>query len=225
MNNLKKIFLAVIVALLGLGASAEAKTIAFGIKAGLNVNKLHFSKSALNDLTNSDNSCGWTAGVMTEINLPIVGLGFDAALMYARMNNGKDAVYIPDAETGSVSVEETNLYGKNFLEIPINIKYKISLPVVGSFLSPYIFTGPNFAFRMDKNVKDTWQNLKSRTFQMAWNIGIGIEFVKHLQVGASYGFGCNNIVDKLNLDDAMGANLENLKVKNNYWTVTAAYIF
>lgn len=224
MNIFKKLFVAVSVAAIALGGStAQAKIIAFGIKAGLNVNNLHFSKKAWSDLADHDNSCGWEAGIMADINLPIVGLGFDASLMYARMNNGKDIVNIDNGD-GSFSPVETNLYGKNFLEIPINIKYKISLPVVGKYLSPYVFTGPNFAFRMDK-ASEVYEEIKSKSFQMAWNVGLGLEFFKHLQIGASYGFGCNNIIKTLHVDNLMGADIKDLKVKNNYWTVTAAYIF
>ena len=55
---------------------------------------------------------------------------------------------------------------------------------------------------------------------MAWNVGLGFELVKHLQIGASYGFGINNIVDKVS-----DINTVDIKAKNNYWTVSAAYLF
>jgi Outer membrane protein beta-barrel domain len=74
---------------------------------------------------------------------------------------------------------------KNFLEIPINIKYKFNLPVVSSFLTPYIATGPAFAFKFggDNDV------FKTKTFQCAWNVGVGIEFFSHLQITGQYAFG------------------------------------
>ena len=34
------------------------------------------------------------------------------------------------------------------IEIPVNLKYKFGLPVVGSLVSPYIVTGPSFAFKV-----------------------------------------------------------------------------
>lgn len=222
MNTIKRIALVIMAAVMSVGVS-QAKIIAFGIKAGLNVNKLHFSKAILNDVTDKSNSCGWTAGFMADITVPIVGLAVDASLMYTRMNNGHDFTVYEATPGGQLEADEANLYGKNFIEIPINIKYKFTLPVVGRFMKPYVFTGPDFAFRMDKGVESAIANIKSRTFQMAWNVGLGLEFLNHLQIGASYGFGCNNIVEKVNADNLMGANLEN--VKNNYWTVTAAYIF
>ena len=213
MNAFKKFLLALTVAILCAGAAnAQFK---FGIKAGLLVNKISLN----NDLFKSDNSCGWTAGPMVEFTVPIIGLTFDAGLMYARMNNAADVTITTDT-AGSATPVENNVYGKNFLEIPINLKYKFTIPVLGSIFRPYIFTGPNFAFRLDKAYEDKLANLKSRTCQVAWNVGLGFELVKHLQIGASYGFGINNIVDKVS-----DINTVDIKAKNNYWTVSAAYLF
>lgn len=214
MKTLKSIAL-VAVALLICATSANAKIFSFGIKAGLNINKLHFNKEAFTDVTNPDNSTGWEAGVMTEINVPIVGIGFDVSLMYARMNNSSQAYF---HENGNVlgAFDGRNV-GKNFLMLPINVKYKFNLPVVSHYIVPFIFTGPDFAFKLDKNIVNA---VKTKTCQVAWNVGLGVEFISHLQVAASYGFGINNIAEKFNV-----VNATDLNVKNNYWTVTAAWLF
>lgn len=83
MKNFKHLIIAAIVAVFAVGqANAEFR---FGIKAGLNVNKLHLTN--LPNSISSDNQCGVTAGVMTEFTVPIVGIGFDLSLMYTHMNN------------------------------------------------------------------------------------------------------------------------------------------
>lgn len=205
MNWLKKLTIALLVAIMTVGvADAQFR---FGIKAGLNVNELHFNKEILN----SDNGVGWTAGVMTQFLIPGVGFGFDLSVMYARLN----ADVLDNIAGSSSPVQPIESQPHNFIQIPLNLKYKISLPVVGSIISPYIFTGPGFSFKLDKNTVDY---LKTKTCQVAWNVGLGVELVKHLQIGASYGFGINNIAK--NWVDA-----QDLNVKNNYWTVTAAYLF
>lgn len=191
---MKKALIALLVAVLGFGvADAQFR---FGIKAGLNVNHLSFKDVSVDNLKN--NAAGFTAGVMTEFQVPIIGLCLDLSLMYARLNSDED------------------LDNKNFIQIPLNLKYKFSLPVVGSFLAPYLFTGPSFDFKLDKSTLD---DFKTKTFQAVWNVGLGLELVKHLQIGASYGFGINNILDKVYNE----ANP--IKLHNNYWTVTAAYLF
>lgn len=198
----------VIVALMAVFACAQANAeFRFGVKAGLNVNKLHLSD--VSSSLKSDNQCGVTAGIMTEFTVPIIGIGFDLSLMYTHMNNEvKEGV-----NEGSV--------GKNFLEIPLNLKYKFTLPVVSSFLKPMVYTGPTMALKLDKA---TFENIQTKTVQMGWNVGIGLELVKHLQISGGYTFGINNVAKKVGvINDNL--SIGNIKAKNNYWTVTAAWLF
>lgn len=81
-----------------------------------------------------------------------------------------------------------------------------------------IFTGPCFSFKLDKSLMD-------KTFQCAWNIGVGVELFKHLQIAGSYGFGINDIAKGVFKSQDINVNLVQLKAKNNYWTVTAAWLF
>lgn len=199
MKSMKRLSLMLLILLMGIGA-AQAQ-FRFGVKAGANFNKLDLESFGANFET--DNGAGFTGGVMTEFQVPIVGLCFDASLMYTRMNGSIDGVQSSEA--------------KNFFQIPINIKYKFDLPVVGNLVAPYIFTGPDFAFKLggDDDV------FKTKTFQCAWNVGIGVELINHLQIGGSYGFGINNICDEV-----IGINVnDNIKTHNNYWTLTAAWLF
>lgn len=203
MNTIKRIAVIALIAVIGTGV-AEAK-FRFGIKAGINVENLHLNNTQ--KLFDKDNGVGWTAGVMTDFQLPLIGLGFDLSLMYQHLNSDIK-VFADGGEPGYIK-------NSNFIQIPLNVKYKISLPLVGNFLAPYIFTGPAFSFRLDKN---TVANLKTKTCQVAWNVGLGLELIKHLQVSASYGFGINNIASHW-------VSVPDIKVRNNYWTVTAAYLF
>lgn len=205
MKNLKHLIIVAMMAVFACGqANAEFR---FGIKAGLNVNKLHLSDYKAN--LNSDNQCGFTAGVMTEFTVPVVGIGFDLSLMYTHMNNEvKEGI-----NEGAV--------GKNFLEIPLNLKYKINIPVINSIIRPMVYTGPTMALKLDKS---TFEGISTKTVQMGWNLGIGLELFKHLQVCGGYTFGMNNVAKKIPVLDN-NLNIGDIKVKNNYWTVTAAYLF
>lgn len=213
MKAFKRIAL-LVMAVVMVAGTADAKILRFGVKAGANFNKLSFSKEIVHDI-NKANSTGWEAGVMMEANIPVVGLGVDLSLMYARMNNN-----------GSIYDSNNELVydaGKNFIMLPLNLKYKISLPVVGKYLAPYIFTGPNFVFNLDKNILS---DVKNKKCQVAWNVGLGVELFKHLQIGASYNFGMGKIGNAV-FNSVVGTTQNNLDytVKNNYWMVTAAYLF
>lgn len=179
----------------------------FGVRAGVNINSLHVKNFGSN--FNTDNGAGFTGGIMTEFKVPIIGLGLDASLMYTRMQGSFDT---PDYGDMVVS---TGKY-KDFLEIPVNIKYKFQIPVVSRIITPYLATGPSFAFRLggDDSVFAT------KTFQCAWNVGLGVELISHLQVGASYAFGMNNVAKSVGINTT-----DNIKVHNNYWTITAAWLF
>lgn len=206
MKSYKKLLLTLLVALCGIGISnAQFR---FGVKAGLNINKLHLSdvKQNLDD----DNRCGYTLGAMAEFQVPIIGIGVDASLMYTRMNSK-----VEETVNNEVYTVSNN---KNFFEIPVNLKYKIGLPIVGSIVTPYITTGPSFAFKLDKN-KDV--HVQTKGCQVVWNVGVGVELIKHLQIQGQYGFGVNNIAKHVVDADKVG----NVKIRNNYWTVTAAWLF
>lgn len=210
MKSVKRIALIALTLLVGLG-TANAKFLNFGVKAGLNVNKLHFNKDFDKDLISKSNSTGWEAGVMVEGTVPVIGVGFDVSLLYARMNNNTQAYITPNEVFNGKNA------GKNFLMLPVNIKYKLVLPAISKIFAPFVFTGPDFAFKLDKNIVDS---MKTRTCQIAWNFGLGLEFFQHLQLAASYGLGITNIADKIHL-----VNAPDYSVKNNYWTVTAVWLF
>lgn len=212
MKAFRKVIVALTAILIFTG-SANAKIINLGIKAGMNVNKISLN-NFVHELTAPENSVGWEAGVMAEFNVPVIGLCLDASLMYARMNNTSSFTYIVNEE----GKKKTQYFANNFIQIPINIKYKFQLPVVSSFFAPYIFTGPEFGFKLDKN---TLNDIQNKTCQVAWNIGLGLQFFKHLQIGASYAFGINNIAGNIVTD----LETVDLKARNNYWSVTAAWLF
>ncbi|MDE7413818.1 MAG: PorT family protein [Muribaculaceae bacterium] len=218
---MKKLKFTLVMALVAIFGCSQANAfLRFGVKAGLNVDKVHFSKSNWNETFNDDNRCGWTAGVTTEFTVPVIGIGMDLSLMYARMNSESPFI---DGD----GVVTSNKSAKNFLEIPLNLKYKLSLPAINRIVIPYIFTGPDLALKLGGK-KDGY--LQTKTAQWGWNLGLGVELIKHLQIGAGYTFGINNIVkfaDKTipGFPAGLPSPTDDVKIKNNYWTVTAAWMF
>lgn len=204
MKNLKRLALIAVVTLIGCGA-ANAQ-IRFGIKAGVNVDKMSLDSKYFN----VDNNCGFTGGVMVEGMIPAVGLGADVSVMYTYMNAENDTKLISGDFT------------KNFIEIPVNLKYKLSVPVIASIVKPYIFTGPAFAFKLGK---DTIEDFKEKNCQVVWNLGLGVELIRHLQIGASYGWNINGAGTYVLEAAGVQFNDTKVKAKNNYWTVTAAWLF
>ena len=171
----------------------------------ISINDLKFDESVIS----ADNRAGFTGGAMLEVMLPIANLGFDISAMYVH-------------RTGSIYDNgiEKPANNRDYIEIPLNLKWKIGLPVVGKVVSPYIFTGPSVAFLTSKeNIEEAYKNKK---VDVAWNFGVGVQLINKIQIGASYGLGLTKAIETLSPNTIDAAGIEG---KNRYWTITAAYLF
>lgn len=210
--KIKRILAAILVAVTFMVAGQQAQAgspVRFGVKGGLTVNSLKFNS----DLVGKDNKSGWTAGVMTKFNVPVIGIGFDASLMYTHREFGNTEVATIDDAGNLVGGDNISA---NYIEIPVNLRWDINIPAASKFITPFITTGPDFSFlTSERHIDNLW---KEKKFDMAWNIGFGVVLVDHLQLHASYGIGLTKSTESL-----YGDNI--LHGKNRFWTVTAAYLF
>lgn len=191
----------------GVQSASAGGPLRFGVKAGVNVNEMKFNESAFD----ASNRSGFTGGVTLQFVAPILNIGVDASVMYTHRQN---RIYFTDGgETEGITSNS------DYIEIPVNFRWNISVPLISKVVTPYLFTGPDFSFLMsNKNVKNAWNN---RTFDLGWNFGLGLRFVDHLEIGASYGLGITN---SASADNALyGKNLAD--GKNRFWTITAAWLF
>lgn len=205
MNIIKRGALAV--ALILAVASTASAQFRFGVRAGIQTNALHFNESTFD----SDNRAGFTGGVMAEFTAPIIGVGVDLGVMYTRRTAEFDKENTPE-----------NTIKRDYIEIPLNLKWRISIPVVNNIIRPYIFTGPSFAFLTSKKAVEA--AFKNRSCDVAWNVGAGVELFKHLQVGAGYGFGLTKAFEATGVvgnGDYSGI----IDSRTRCWTITAAYLF
>ena len=191
----------------GVQSASAGSPLRFGVKAGVNVNEMKFNESAFD----ASNRSGFTGGVTLQFVAPILNIGVDAAVMYTHRQNR--IYFTEDGETEGITSNS------DYIEIPVNFRWNISVPLISKVVTPYLFTGPDFSFLMsNKNVKNAWNN---RTFDLGWNFGLGLRFVDHLEIGASYGLGITN---SASADNALyGKNLAD--GKNRFWTITAAWLF
>lgn len=195
---MKKIFSALLIAVcIGMALPAQAQ-LHFGVKGGLNLSKASFSDVGAN--FKKDNFTGFFIGPMAEFNIPIVGLGVDAALLFAQRG---------------IKVDDTTIK-QNGLDIPVNLKYNIGL---GSLIGIYFAAGPDFYFDFakDKTFADT--KVDKRKAEVGINVGAGVKLLKHLQVGANYNIPLGDTA-KFKED---GSEYGSYKTKT--WQVSIAYLF
>lgn len=201
---MKKICLAIVIAVIAaVGAALPAQAqLRFGLKAGVAVNSLHFNESTFD----AENRAGFTGGAMLEFTVPVTGIGLDASVMYVRRNSAwmTDQGIVRD--------------NRDYIDVPVNFKWRISVPLINKIVRPFVTTGPSFSFLTSKKVNDV---VKNRTFDTAWNFGFGLELFQKVQVGASYGLGLTKAIK------AVGGDYEDGGVsgRNRYWTITAAWMF
>ena len=191
---MKKIFGALMIAVcIGMAMPAQAQ-IHFGVKGGLNLSKASFSDVKTN--FKKDNFTGFFIGPMAEFNIPVVGLGVDASLLFAQRG-----IKISDGG------EEATVK-QNGLDIPVNLKYNIGL---GSLLGLYVAAGPDFYFDFEKTSK-----VDKKKAEVGINVGAGVKLLNHLQVGANYNIPLGKTAS---FEDVEGS------YKTKTWQVSVAYIF
>ena len=82
-----------------------------GPRVGVALNTLELNDKAFG----SDNRAGFTGGIQAELMLPVVNFGFDASVMYVR-------------RTSELKVDGFEKIERDYIEIPLNLKYKFGLP-------------------------------------------------------------------------------------------------
>jgi hypothetical protein len=206
-KTISRLVLAIALAV-GTVAPAAAKIVSFGPKVGVAINKFSISQDAFS----ADNRVGFTGGLTADITLPVVGLGFDVSAMYVR----RSADILEEVEGSTDPISKT--VHNDFIDVPVHVKWKFGLPIIGNAVTPYIFTGPDFAFRAGKSTVD---DIKSKTTDVSWDFGVGVQLMNHVQIGASYGLGLTKAIKTVSSDN----NLTSFEGRTNCWTITAAYLF
>ena len=209
---MKKNSLLIVVLLLFSGMAAQAQ-LRFGVRAGVNLSQITYKSGLdLSGLYNSNikNATGFQIGFLTECTLPVIGLGFDAAVLYSEEGfQNREYTYPLTA-----MLQKQQTYKVGILEIPVNLKHKITL---GKIAGIYGTVGPYVSFKLSDNLQTQYYD---KSFGAGLNVGLGVELLNHLQLGIIYKLGLTDNYASLDL-----LNLENVRAKQRTWTISAAYLF
>lgn len=202
MRKIFTLLLLLSVTLIPTNMQAQVK---FGLKGGLNVTNMSLST----DVLDVENRAGFYVGPTVLVKVPLVGLGFDASLLY-------------DQREGKIKEDktETTTLKQQSLQIPINVRYSFGL---SSLASVYFFAGPQFGINVGDK-EQTVYKLKDTNFSV--NVGLGFLVLSHLQVSANYNIACGKTADvgiSTGLSEATDLVLGN--TKNNAWQIGLAYYF
>ena len=192
---MKKIISVFMVAVCLMMAAPAQAQLHFGVKGGLNISKLSFSKDAFK----GDNKTGFFVGPMAEFTLPIIGIGADVAALYSQTDLGVDG--------------EKTMKLKTFA-VPVNLKWSFGL---GSMFGAYIAAGPQFGFNIGN--KKGFMDYELKKNNTTFNVGAGVKLIRHIQIGVNYNFALSHTAT------IETTNEEVIKIKNNTWQVSLAYLF
>jgi len=200
MNIMAKKTLIIVCIIIASVSSASAQ-FRYGFRLGASFSDAKMKKAPDYSLVNRS---GFEGGIAFEYQHPNSGLAADVAILYNRYNvQLKD----PDGATGS--------FGRNYLEIPLHVKYKFWLSSFHDLLAPLIYTGTSFLMRLD----DSHGRAVAMTgLQPGWDVGIGIDIVNFIQITGGYRFALSNSVKSF-------AGCPDASIRSNGWNVAATILF
>lgn len=188
----------------------------WGIKAGVNSAERPSNLGELKSAAKGE--AGWFVGPMAKVTLPIVGLGVEANLLYSQTNT----------EVGGETIKS------KCVDLPVYLRYELSLPAVNKFLEPFIAAGPQWSWNVgDKTysiadmIPDGGQQALSeytlRSSNLSLNLGLGAVVLDHVQLHVNYNIALGSTSEYS--EPTQAALNFATKSKTNTWQFSLAYIF
>ena len=189
--------------------SVQAQGLKFGVKGGLNISKMSFSK----DVFDSDNKTGFYVGPTIKLSLPL-GFGLDIAALYDQRSTDVKTDAKPSGTTVAVYAGDEKITQKS-MQIPVNLRYNIGLAASAGI---YLAAGPQFGFPVGDKVYNTKVGeYRLKDANLSINFGAGVYLLKHLEVGFTYNLAAGKSGEFKNWDD--------VDTHNNAWQIGAAIYF
>jgi opacity protein-like surface antigen len=204
-----KKFLLLVVCLAAMTTSVQAQGIKFGVKGGLNITKMSFSK----DVVKSDNKTGFFVGPTLKISLP-AGFGVDIAALYDERSADVTGGYKEEESKVIVNTNGETIKQKS-IQVPVNLRYSIGL---SSLAGLYFALGPQFGFPVADKVFDTdFGEYRLKDANLSINFGAGVYMLGHLEIGVTYNLAAGKSGEFKNWND--------VDTHNHAWQISAAYYF
>ena len=122
---------------------------------------------------NKDSYTGFFIGPMIELQVPIIGIGVDASVLYSQKG---------------LKVSKDDEIKNQSIAVPVSLKYTLGL---GNFAGVYVAAGPQFDYKigdLNYEFKDATEVKEFALEQSTWsiNVGAGVKLINHIQAGVNY---------------------------------------
>ena len=190
--------------------TAQAQGIKFGVKGGLNITKMSFSK----DIFDSKNKVGFFVGPTLKLSLPM-GFGADIAALYDERSADVELETSSTVLPGENQSPTNETIKQKSIQVPVNLRYNIGLSSVAGI---YLAVGPQFGFPVaDKVFKTEFGEYRLKDANLSVNFGAGVTLMGHLEVGFTYNLAAGKSGEFTSIKD--------IDTHNNAWQISAAYFF
>lgn len=171
-----------------------AAQVRFGIKGGLNLANLCFTRHDFD----VEDRLGYFVGPMIDWKIPLLGLGVEVSALYSETGS-----VIKDGETASEPVASVS--------VPLRLKLSFG---IGKLCSLYAAAGPQFDLNISE--MDLTKDLKLQEYNTSFNVGAGIKYTRHYQIGINYNFNLTPVAETIDKEVGMDQYI---------WQVSLAYLF
>lgn len=195
-------------------------TVAFaqiGINAGLNMaNEIRsFKKDDIAAGFRSENLTGYHIGLVYQFNPKKSGIGADLGLLISQ----KGCTFTDESSVADVIV--TGYKEINYLEAPLNLRYRLMLGFLGVYGTCGLYAGYALDSRVvnetDNSIENTSFDNYMERVDYGYSFGAGVDLFKKIQLGASWSQGLKNGSSTVNY------NPETLT--NRVFSVNLVYLF
>lgn len=208
-----------ILLLVTLSFCASSMLAQFGVKAGVNIaNEINtFNQVNNNPGFVSSNLTGYQIGLVYQAMPKKTGLGFEIAALLS--------------QKGSTFSDTSNVVGTikqgykelNYLEFPLNLRYCLSLGVIGIYGFGGVYGGYLLSGKIVDETSSTLQtetiSSLSEHLDYGYNVGAGVELFKKIQFGATWSQG---LKDTSNSNVGLPSPTKSL---NRVLSVNLVYLF
>ncbi|MBR4842423.1 MAG: porin family protein [Bacteroidaceae bacterium] len=146
----------------------------WGIRGGLNSVTNHVEDYKNKKATDKENYTGFFFGPMAELQIPIIGIGIDASLLYSQKG---------------LQISEGDDLKNQSISVPIYAKYTFGL---GNFIGIFAQAGPQFDYKLGELSSGELQSGNDvkefvlNQYTWSFNIGAGVKLINHIQAAINY---------------------------------------
>lgn len=181
-------------------AAPVSARLRYGVRLGGDIAALRLTDA---DGYGMRNRSGFSGGLALEYQFEKCGFAPDIALLYTRRSA---MLKMPGGDRAS--------FGRDFIEVPLHLKYKFWLKGTSDLVAPLVYAGPTLSIRVGDHGDVP---MTTNILQPGLDVGIGFDVINFVQLTAGYRFGLGNACHTL-------TGFPDASLRTDSWNVSATIL-